>query len=68
MTITALDPDGSVPDGIAEQAETVWGNLLAILAAAGMGPGEVVSASATCPRSWPPGTGRWAAAAWRAPW
>lgn len=36
-------PDGSVPESLAEQAEVVWSNLSAMLAAAGMGPADVVS-------------------------
>ena len=35
--------DGTVPSTIAEQAETVWHNLAAILAAADMGASDVVS-------------------------
>ncbi len=41
--VVPVRPDGSVPDGIAAQAETVWANLLAILAEAGMAPTDVVS-------------------------
>ena len=36
-------PDGSVPDDIAEQARTVWDNIAAILAEAGMVPSDIVS-------------------------
>ena len=36
-------PDGSVPDALAEQAEVVWANLAAMLAAAEMQPSDVVS-------------------------
>jgi enamine deaminase RidA (YjgF/YER057c/UK114 family) len=35
-------PDGTVPAGIAAQADTVWSNLKAILAEAGMGFGDLV--------------------------
>jgi len=35
-------PDGSVPATIEEQTETVWQNILAVLADAGMGIGDVV--------------------------
>ena len=35
--------DGSVADDIAEQARTVWGNIAAILAEAGMEPTDIVS-------------------------
>jgi enamine deaminase RidA (YjgF/YER057c/UK114 family) len=36
-------PDGTVPDDLAEQAEVVWTNLLAILGEAGMVAADVVS-------------------------
>jgi enamine deaminase RidA (YjgF/YER057c/UK114 family) len=36
-------PDGTVPEGLAEQASTVWSNVLAILFEASMGPANVVS-------------------------
>ena len=36
-------PDGTVPDGIAEQAEVVWANLTVILSEAGMAMTDVVS-------------------------
>jgi 2-iminobutanoate/2-iminopropanoate deaminase len=36
-------PDGSVPDGLADQADQVWANLAALLNGAGMGPSDVVS-------------------------
>jgi enamine deaminase RidA (YjgF/YER057c/UK114 family) len=35
--------DGSVPETIAEQADQVWSNLLALLADAGMSAEDVVS-------------------------
>ena len=35
--------DGTVPEALAAQAETVWANLLAILGEAGMGVADVVS-------------------------
>jgi 2-iminobutanoate/2-iminopropanoate deaminase len=36
-------PDGSVADDLAEQAATVWANLRAILAEAGMGVADIVA-------------------------
>ena len=36
-------PDGSVADDIAEQAATVWHNVAAMLAEAGMEPSDIVS-------------------------
>jgi enamine deaminase RidA (YjgF/YER057c/UK114 family) len=36
-------PDGTVPDELAEQARTVWENIGAMLAQAGMRPADVVS-------------------------
>jgi 2-iminobutanoate/2-iminopropanoate deaminase len=36
-------PDGSTPDDIGEQAETVWTNIGAMLAEAGMRPADIVS-------------------------
>ncbi|WP_420453047.1 RidA family protein [Ilumatobacter sp.] len=36
-------PDGTTPDGVAEQADVVWGNIAAMLADAEMGPVDVVS-------------------------
>jgi enamine deaminase RidA (YjgF/YER057c/UK114 family) len=36
-------PDGTVPDGLADQAEVVWQNLAAILSEAGMAMTDVVS-------------------------
>jgi len=38
-------PDGTLEEGFAAQAERAWDNLLAILAAAGMGPADVVKAN-----------------------
>src|ERR1700748_390350 len=35
-------PDGNVPQGIAAQAEACWRNIIAILADAGMGIGDLV--------------------------
>jgi len=37
-----MRPDGSVPATIEEQTEVVWQNILAVLADAGMGIGDVV--------------------------
>ena len=36
-------PDGSVPEDIGEQARTVWDNIAAMLAEAGMAPSDIVS-------------------------
>jgi 2-iminobutanoate/2-iminopropanoate deaminase len=36
-------PDGSVPESLAEQAETIWGTLSALLTEADMAPENVVS-------------------------
>jgi enamine deaminase RidA (YjgF/YER057c/UK114 family) len=35
-------PDGTVPKGVEAQAEACWRNIIAILADAGMGVGELV--------------------------
>ena len=35
-------PDGTVPQGIEAQAEACWRNIIAILADAGMGVGDLV--------------------------
>jgi len=35
-------PDGTVPEGIEAQAEACWRNIIAILADAGMGVGDLV--------------------------
>ena len=37
-----IAPDGSVPASCAEQAELCFANILAVLAEAGMGPGDLV--------------------------
>ncbi|MDH3679731.1 MAG: RidA family protein [Acidimicrobiia bacterium] len=41
--VVPVRPDGTVPDGIAEQADAVWANIAAMLSDAGMGPADVVS-------------------------
>jgi len=41
--IVGVRPDGTIPDTVAEQAQLVWTNLLAILGEAGMVPSDVVS-------------------------
>jgi enamine deaminase RidA (YjgF/YER057c/UK114 family) len=41
--VVPVQPDGAVPDGVAEQADTVWASIAAILGAAGMEPADVVS-------------------------
>src|SRR5215831_16983653 len=38
-------PDGTVPKGIEAQAETYWRNIIAILADAGMGIGDLVKST-----------------------
>jgi 2-iminobutanoate/2-iminopropanoate deaminase len=38
-------PDGTLEEGFTAQAERAWDNLLAILAAAGMGPADLVKAN-----------------------
>lgn len=35
-------PDGTVPEGFEAQCEAAWRNVLAVLAAAGMGPANLV--------------------------
>jgi enamine deaminase RidA (YjgF/YER057c/UK114 family) len=37
-----MTPDGTVPTSCADQAEACFANILAILAEAGMGPGDLV--------------------------
>ena len=39
---TGQRPDGSVPDGIAAQADLAWANVLTVLREAGMGPENIV--------------------------
>ncbi len=41
--VVAIAPDGSVPEGLADQAEVIWANIAAILAEAQMTPADVVS-------------------------
>ena len=41
--IVGARPDGSIPTDVGEQAEVIWSSLQAILAEAGMIPGDVVS-------------------------
>jgi len=41
--VVPIRPDGTVPDGVAEQAEVVWTNILAILGEAGMTSNDVVA-------------------------
>jgi enamine deaminase RidA (YjgF/YER057c/UK114 family) len=41
--VVPIAPDGSVPDGISEQAQVVWSNILAILREAAMSPDDLVS-------------------------
>ncbi len=41
--VVPVRPDGSVPEGLGEQAEVVWANLTAILAEAGLAVHDVLS-------------------------
>jgi enamine deaminase RidA (YjgF/YER057c/UK114 family) len=41
--VVPVAPDGTVPGGLAEQADVVWANIAAILADAGMAISDVVS-------------------------
>jgi enamine deaminase RidA (YjgF/YER057c/UK114 family) len=41
--VVPIRPDGTVPDGVGEQAEVVWTNILAILGEAGMTANDVVA-------------------------
>ncbi|CAN5537175.1 hypothetical protein BH23ACT3_BH23ACT3_23110 [soil metagenome] len=41
--VVPVDPHGNVPEGVGAQAEVVWANIGAMLAAADMGPEHIVS-------------------------
>lgn len=41
--VVPIAPDGRVPESVAEQAEVVWRNLLAMLEEADMGTSDIVS-------------------------
>ncbi|MEM9034067.1 MAG: RidA family protein [Actinomycetota bacterium] len=41
--VVPIRPDGTVPDDLVEQTRTVWDNILAMLADAGLQPSDVVS-------------------------
>ena len=41
--VVPVRPDGTVPDGVAEQATVVWQNIAAILAEAAMDMSDIVS-------------------------
>jgi enamine deaminase RidA (YjgF/YER057c/UK114 family) len=41
--VVPFQPDGTVPAGIAAQAEAVWFNILEMLKAADMAPADIVS-------------------------
>ncbi len=41
--IGPVRPDGTVPDDLTDQAETVWATLLALLDEAGLAVGDIVS-------------------------
>ncbi len=40
-----MRPDGSLPEGLEEQMEVAWDNLIAVLADAGMGVNDLVKAT-----------------------
>ncbi len=39
---TGQGHDGSIPEGIAEQADRAWANVMTVLAEAGMGPEHII--------------------------
>ncbi len=39
---TGTNKDGTVPDGIGAQADQAWANVMAVLAEAGMGAGDII--------------------------
>ena len=41
--VVPVAPDGTVPEGIADQARVVWANITAMLDDADMEPGDIVS-------------------------
>ena len=41
--VVAARPDGSIPDGVADQATVIWSNIAAILAEAEMTTTDIVS-------------------------
>ena len=41
--VVPVAPDGSTPDGLADQAALVWANIAAMLRDADMGPTDIVS-------------------------
>lgn len=41
--VVAIAPDGTVPDGVAAQAEVIWANIRAIVEGAGMTMTDIVS-------------------------
>jgi enamine deaminase RidA (YjgF/YER057c/UK114 family) len=41
--VVPIAPDGTVPDGIAEQATVVWSNIVAMLDEAGMAVTDIIS-------------------------
>ncbi len=41
--VVPVSPDGSTPDGVADQATVVWGNIAAMLRDAEMTPTDIVS-------------------------
>ena len=41
--VVPFAPDGTIPEDLRDQADTVWGNIGLILAEAGMTPSDIVS-------------------------
>jgi enamine deaminase RidA (YjgF/YER057c/UK114 family) len=41
--VVPISPDGSVPESIVDQADTVWANIVAMLGEAGMSVSDIVS-------------------------
>jgi len=41
--VVPIAPDGTVPEGLADQAKVVWGNITAILAESGFSITDIVS-------------------------
>jgi enamine deaminase RidA (YjgF/YER057c/UK114 family) len=41
--VVPVAPDGTVPTGLPDQAATVWANIGAMLAEAGLAPSDIVS-------------------------
>jgi enamine deaminase RidA (YjgF/YER057c/UK114 family) len=43
--VVPIRPDGTVPEAVGEQAQTVWANIAAMLAEADMEPSDIVAAT-----------------------